>query len=880
MNRRPSICLNMILKDEAHVIRRCLNSVRSIVDCWVIVDTGSTDGTQAIVREHLADLPGELIERPWVDFAHNRTEALAYARDRADYIFVIDADEILDIAEGFEMPQLTADFYTVEVCYGDYTYLRKQLVRSALAWRYRGVVHEYITCDEAQPGQLLAGLRTIPYHEGARSRDPHTYHRDALLLEKALLDEPQNARYVFYLAQSYRDAGDLELALRHYKRRAAMNGWSEEVWFALYQIAQIKQLMNAPWAEIMEDYLAAYQYQPKRSEPLYRIGAHFLARGEYHAAQLFFDRAMQIPSPNSEALFVERSIYDYLLPLEYAVTCHYVGHYDEAIDINNKLLSQAALPPRAFLQIIKNRRYSLDALFPKSGPPAARVGSMIVCVPFRDPGPEMDDCIESLLRQTLNAVRAVFIDDGSKEDHAPRIPLDNPRFSLIRHGTPLGWDQCVDRFIAEHCCPDDVVVLLSPGDCLADYDVLTNLHAAFNDGGCKVLYGQYRLASGKQGHAEPAPTELAFIERGAALLSRSAICFRAQLRDEAHLATLGHANRSSWDIASATPEKSILVEALLRAAGFKHTRFSDSVVTVTREPASEGPPRTRIRPSDRSYSRMTARSKDDVSWPHNLAAPPLISCLMATRDRLALAKRAIRCFVAQTYPNRELVIVTDGDVRYRQALERFVAEIASNQIRFVYPDRKPITLGYARNASLEAAAGEILCQWDDDDCSHPDRLMVQATHMLKARARACCLTDHFQFLEDSRALAWVDWTLGGKSGDDQLLPGTIMMFKDDRFRYPESGPYALRGEDSAFLSTVCAAVPVAPLRGKGYLYLYTYHGRNTFPKEHHYRLSMFSLAVSDLRQREEAIRKAMMYYPVAKPFVVIGRDGPAFVLNE
>jgi glycosyltransferase involved in cell wall biosynthesis len=94
---RPSICLNMIVKNEAHVIARCLASARPLVDAWCIVDTGSSDGTQDKVRELMAGVPGTLHERPWKNFGHNRSEALELARtEGCDYLLFIDADEWFD----------------------------------------------------------------------------------------------------------------------------------------------------------------------------------------------------------------------------------------------------------------------------------------------------------------------------------------------------------------------------------------------------------------------------------------------------------------------------------------------------------------------------------------------------------------------------------------------------------------------------------------------------------------------------------------------------------------------------------------------------------------------------------------------------------------
>src|ERR1044072_2443758 len=111
MSAVPSVCLNMIVKNEAPVIGRCLASVRSLIDRWVIVDTGSRDGTQALIGEALAGIPGELHERPWRDFGHNRTEALRLAERADDYLLFIDADEMLRVPEGFSWPQLVDDAY-------------------------------------------------------------------------------------------------------------------------------------------------------------------------------------------------------------------------------------------------------------------------------------------------------------------------------------------------------------------------------------------------------------------------------------------------------------------------------------------------------------------------------------------------------------------------------------------------------------------------------------------------------------------------------------------------------------------------------------------------------------------------------------------------
>ena len=102
---------------------------------------------------------------------------------------------------------------------------------------------------------------------------------------------------------------------------------------------------------------------------------------------------------------------------------------------------------------------------------------------------------------------------------------------------------------------------------------------------------------------------------------------------------------------------------------------------------------------------------------------PLVSCLMVTRDRVALARRAVRCLAAQTWPAVELVVVDDGDADYAPMLAEFEPRLAIRYLRLTpQPGRY---LGALRNLALEAARGELCAQWDDDEWYHPDRLRAQ-----------------------------------------------------------------------------------------------------------------------------------------------------------
>jgi glycosyltransferase involved in cell wall biosynthesis len=346
----PRLGLHMIVKDEAPVVERSLRSVLPLIDWWVISDTGSTDGTQDILRETMLGVPGVLLERPWVSFGHNRQEVLDAARILEhscpeDYVLWIDADEqLVDVPAA--LPELTADGYHLEVDFGSTRYARLAIVRLDRPWRWAGAIHEHLDLPGADLG-ILTQPRVLVRREGARSRDPETYLRDAAIIEAELRRQPDDPRLQFYLGQSWRDAGDLERALVAYRVRARNpQGWDQERWHALYQVAVCLERLGRPHAEVTTAYLDAYAAMPVRAEPLVDLTRVEREHDRFEVALLYARAAIAIPEPSPDALFVDRDAYAWRALDEFAVNCYWTGRYAEGVRAAEQALAKRPDDPR------------------------------------------------------------------------------------------------------------------------------------------------------------------------------------------------------------------------------------------------------------------------------------------------------------------------------------------------------------------------------------------------------------------------------------------------------------------------------------------------------------------------------------------------------
>lgn len=372
MNTTHRMGLNMIVKNETPVLGRLFNSVKDLINYYVIVDTGSTDGTPEFIKTWMdqAGIPGEVHQRPWINFGHNRNQALelAYQSGQVDWLLLIDADEELGCTTPLFYQQLQPGVsYTLEKHHCDLRYRLLNLINiTDTRWRWQGVVHEYLEFVSGNAKQAPISEAWIIYHqgEGVRSRGltaRQKFLRDARLLETELKKHPTDARSRFYLAQSYRDAGDIQAAYKHYLLRAGMEGWPEENFVAQYQAGKLALLLNKPYAELTACFLKAYEMRPERgAEPLYQLAVYCRNKNWYTQAYLFAKAGAQMAYP-TDKLFVEKDIYEWRIYDELAIAAYWAGQYAESKALCDKLL---ALPLAATdsERIEQNRQFAVNKL--------------------------------------------------------------------------------------------------------------------------------------------------------------------------------------------------------------------------------------------------------------------------------------------------------------------------------------------------------------------------------------------------------------------------------------------------------------------------------------------------------------------------------------
>lgn len=352
----------MIVKNESKAIRTLLASVKKIIDYWVIVDTGSTDGTQGIIKEYLRDVPGELHERVWVNFEHNRNEALEIARKKADFILILDADHRLVVSNSFNKESLWQEFYMLKLSgIGDDHY-RPLLINNDPAWIWQGVIHETIVSHRKMQGEFLKDLSVdCSSRDGYRAQDPKKYYKDAEILEKAIKEDPSNSRYVFYLAESYDRVHEYELALKNYEKRSQMEGEPAETFWTLFCIGCLQEKFEMDSGTVIRSYCKAYEFDSTRAEPLHRLAIYLMNQQCPSLGYIIAKFALNLKTPNVLNTNVFPWVYEWGLLGVIADCACAMQNFIEAREFYRKVLLCKGVPPDLQKQIEMNiKRMPID----------------------------------------------------------------------------------------------------------------------------------------------------------------------------------------------------------------------------------------------------------------------------------------------------------------------------------------------------------------------------------------------------------------------------------------------------------------------------------------------------------------------------------------
>ena len=347
--KEPYLSLNMIVKNEGHIIKDTLTKLLNkipLIDYWVISDTGSTDKTKEVIIEFFKErnISGELFDDNWKDFGYNRTLALEHAYKKSRFLLVFDADD--EICGDFVLPDLKLDSYHFQ--FGDangVSYTRTQIVNNNKRWKYVGVLHEIITCiEQTHSNDIIKGnYYTISGKSGARSLDPNKYLKDALILEKAYYEAKKNGdtlcdRYGFYCANSYYDSGKWEDAIKWYKITLDNKNWDQEKYVSCLRMYYCYNALNQKETGMF--YLVkSFSYDKERVECLYELVVYYccnelndMAYNYYNMVKSFYNKRYLTEGLNNK-LFLDVGKANLFLPFYMILVCDKVKDYETTLQM-------------------------------------------------------------------------------------------------------------------------------------------------------------------------------------------------------------------------------------------------------------------------------------------------------------------------------------------------------------------------------------------------------------------------------------------------------------------------------------------------------------------------------------------------------------------
>lgn len=351
-------CFVAIVKNESHVIKRCIDSISNVANSYLICDTGSTDDTPKIIEEYMKEkqIPGKVIYLEWKNYAHNKSYLMeqAYYNNNAKYFIWHDADEVFIKNKNDPTSYLTKDdanilfnwlesknepIIQIKTIYETLHYLRPNIVRNNQLYKWLSPKHEWLFGTK--------DIRTITYNnfilfarqEGNASKDPLRCQKDVKLFLDYIEENggyEKCPREVFYLAQEY-ETFDKENAIKYYKLKVKIPmDFIQENYIAYLRLGRLIDNEDKK----IKYWEKGFELIPHRLECIYEIMKFYMAKENFLMAYHYASLAVEKREINIDDMFVESDIYDYKYDLDYSVVAYYNNKYEISNLINQKNMSR------------------------------------------------------------------------------------------------------------------------------------------------------------------------------------------------------------------------------------------------------------------------------------------------------------------------------------------------------------------------------------------------------------------------------------------------------------------------------------------------------------------------------------------------------------
>jgi predicted O-methyltransferase YrrM/tetratricopeptide (TPR) repeat protein len=326
------INLCIMVKNAGPLFEKVLTENLPIIDRWTILDTGSTDGTQDIIRKVLKNKKGQLIEEPFINFRESRNRCLDLAGKSCKYNLMLDdtyviCDDLRKFLNTVRGDQFASSF-SLLIKSSDSEYYSNRITLSERNHRYIYTIHEVIQFEGNKENVVIPknAARIEDYRaDYMEKRTMDRKHYDLKLLYDMIEEDPTNPRHYYYLAQTYNLLENYEKSSEWFYKRATteLKGHNQEVfdsWFELARIYNFK--LDKPWEECKKLYEESIRVEPTRPEGFYFIGIHYYLEEDKKTAYEYFQKAFALGYPIHAQFSLKPTLSFHFLPKFLAELCY------------------------------------------------------------------------------------------------------------------------------------------------------------------------------------------------------------------------------------------------------------------------------------------------------------------------------------------------------------------------------------------------------------------------------------------------------------------------------------------------------------------------------------------------------------------------------